>query len=570
MLHIRRSRRAATTGNHGRETQPSESLSSLTTKLGAPPMIVFQGNFLRSAAAFGVLAPGLALPAAAQAPTPAAQTQNQKIHFRAQAAYTAFNAAFLEQLDGQTFYTDGLNTMTFIPDGEWEQGLDIVVAEDRYQYTHAQADRDLVISLLNSLTYYNAPGSVFGNWQTDGWDDNLAWMVNAYMRGYQLTGVSSFLTEAEAGWNAGWNQGWDTTVAGGGIWENTDKGSKCGLSNNPYVWEGVALYQATGDTIYLAKAETIYAWLRSHLFNASAARGSLGEPGQMNGCVDNTGALLGSDNAYDSGAFIEAATQLYRITGKQTYYKDALLAVNHIVDEGPVLHSTAESSQNQWAYFFTRGLSDFATVANLWPEYKPWLLGNADAAWSRRSSLGLTWNNWSGPTSDSNAFPVEMSSAAAVWQQFPPATAKLSGTYAMQNTSSNLVVSVKDASSASQAAIVQRPYLDDAKEQQWTLKATSGGYYRIQNANSGESISVEGASGVNGAAIVQRPAKNIIPGDDEWMPVLNEDGTYSFYNLNSLQALDNPGGSTAVGTQLDQWFGNNTNAQEFYLVRLSQ
>ncbi len=71
-----------------------------------------------------------------------------------------------------------------------------------------------MIALLNSLAYYNAPGSLFGNWQTDGWDDNLAWMVNAFLRGYQLTGESTLLTEAEAGWNNGYKQGWDTTVAG--------------------------------------------------------------------------------------------------------------------------------------------------------------------------------------------------------------------------------------------------------------------------------------------------------------------------------------------------------------------
>ncbi len=505
--------------------------------------------------------------AAATSQSAAAQAQA-----RAVAAYNAYNAAFLVQANGQTYYSNNLTTVDIGQNGEWTEALDIVVAEDRYQYTHAAADRNMVIALLNSLAYYNdGTNAPNGNWQTDGYDDNLAWMVNAYLRGYQLSGTSLFLTEAEQGWNQEYAQGWDTTVAGGGIWENTDKTAKCAVANNPFIFTGVGLYQATGDSTYLTKAEADYAWMRSHLLIATGQYA-----GQVHGCVNTAGAIEdpspGDDDVYNSGAFLEAAAQLYRVTGNQTYYNDAVMVTNHIVNEGPVLHSTAEATGNQWAYWFTRGLSDFSTEASLWPQYKSWLLGNANAAWSERNKLNLTWNDWSGPTNDAEppTDPMEMSSAAAIWQQFPPASVKLGGTYLIQSLASNLAVSVANASTAGNAAIIQSPYTRDTPEQQWTFEATSGGYYRIKNVNSGEVISVAGASGINGAAIVQRPAAAIIPGDDQWEAVLNPDGTYSFYNLNSLEALDVPGGSSTVGTQLDQWFGNNTNAQEFYLVRLSK
>ena len=527
--------------------------------------------FIRSLTATGIVVFALFMSIPTRAQSAAAQTQNTKIQARAAAAFDAYNSAFLVQDNGQTYYADTLTSAGNHPQSEWGDALAIVVAEDRYQYTHAQGDRDLVIALLNSLAYYNAPGSLFGNWQTDGWDDNLAWMVNAFLRGYQLTGETTFLTQAETGWNNGYKQGWDTTVAGGGIWENTDKQSKCALSNDPFVFEGVALYQITKDASYLTKAESIYGWVRSALFNSSSAANNLGQPGQVNGCVSNTGALQGlSDDVYNSGSFLKAATDLYRVTGNQTYYNNALLAANHIVSEGPVLHSTAEAPGSQWAYWFTRGLSDFATEASLWPQYQPWLLENANAAWRERSSLNITWNNWSGPTDDTGTDALEMSSAAAVWQHLLPPSVKLSGTYALQSIASNLTVGVSDGSSADNAAIIQSPFSSGAPEQQWTFEATSGGYYQIRNVNSGQVISVSGASNNNGAAIVQRPAAAIIPGDDQWLPALNPDGTYSFYNLNSLQALDNPGGSTTDGTQLDQWFGNNTSAQEFYLIRLSK
>lgn len=528
---------------------------------------------LRSLAAMGIVAPSLLLPTAAQAQSTTAETQNQKVQARALAAYNAYNAAFLVQENGQTYYANNLTTVNIGENGEWTEALDIVVAEDRYQYTHAAADRNKVIALLNSLAYYNdGPNAPNGNWQTDGYDDNLAWMVNAFLRGYQFSGTSLFLTEAEEGWKQEYTQGWDATPAGGGgIWENTNKTDKCAVANNPFIFEGVGLYQATGDSTYLTKAEADYAWMHSHLLITSGQYA-----GQVHGCVNTAGAIEdptpGDDDVYNSGAFLEAAAQLYRVTGNPSYYNDAVMVINHVVNEGPVLHSTAEAPGNQWAYWFTRGLSDFSTEADLWPTYKSWLLGNANAAWSVRNSIDLTWNNWSGPTdaSEPPTDPMEMSSAAAIWQQFPPASVSLTGTYELQSVASNLAVSVAKASTATNAEIIQSPYVRDTPEQQWTFEATGGGYYRIKNVNSGDVISVAGASSVNGAAIVQRPAAAIIPGDDEWEAVLNSDGTYSFYNLNSLQALDDPAESTTIGTQMDQWFGNNTSAQEFYLVRLNK
>jgi hypothetical protein len=524
------------------------------------------GIFIRSLTAIGIVVPGLLMSTPARA-------QGAQAQARAAAAYNAYNAAFLVQLNGQAYYADTLTSVGIQPQAEWGGALAITVAEDAYQHTHNQADRNLVISLLNNLAYFNGPGSLFGNWQTDGWDDNLAWMVNAFLRGYQLTGVSTYLIEAEAGWNNGYNQGWDTTVAGGGIWENTDKGSKCALSNDPFVFEGVQLYQATGDSTYLTKAETIYSWVRSTLFVSSSSSNVPGAPGQIHGCVDNKGMLQSTtdDNVYDSGAFLTAANDLYRVTGNQSYYNDALLAADHIVNEGPILHSDYEAPGNQWAYWFTFGLSQFATDANLWPEYHAWLLGNANAAWRERNSLNLTWNNWVGPTNDAGTDAMEMSSAAAIWQHLPPASVKLSGTYEIQNVASNLALSVSDGSSADNATLIQSPFSESAPDQRWTFEPTSGGYCQIRNVNSGLVVNVSGASAISGAGIVQSPAQGMIPGSDQWLPALNpEDGTYSFYNLNSLQALEDPAESSTSGTQLDQWFGNSTTAQKFFLVRLSK
>ncbi len=57
------------------------------------------------------------------------------------------------------------------------------------------------------------------------------------------------------------------------------------------------------------------------------------------------------------------------------------------------------------------------------------------------------------------------------------------------------------------------------------------------------------------------------PGDDQWWPVKNADGTHSFFNRNnSQQALDDPVLATEPGTQYGQWFGNSSYAQQFNLI----
>ena len=199
------------------------------------------------------------------------------------------------------------------------------------------------------------------------------------MRGYQITGNANYLTIAETNWNTAYNRGWDT-AGGGGIWENSDHYSKCALSNDNFIFEAVSLYQISGDASYLSKAEGIYAWVRQTLYNSTGAHTALGAPGQVNGCVSSAGKLEGSDNVYDSGTFAKAANDLYRVTGNANYYYDALVTVNHITSEGPILHNRSEGCGCQWAYWFTLALSEFATDAGFWPAYGPWLQANADAA----------------------------------------------------------------------------------------------------------------------------------------------------------------------------------------------
>ena len=491
---------------------------------------------------------------------------------QAAAAFAAWNDAFLIQETGTTYYATEERTVGSEEALKYTAALDIAVAEDAYQHDHSQNQRNLIISLLDTFLSDFGNGTVWTDAGDNiGYNDDIAWMTNAVLRGYQLTGKPAYLTAAENNWNAAYNRGWNPAL-GGGIEEASHPGDNVAdreaLSNDPFVFTGVTLHQLTGDVTYLNKAESIYAWVRTNLFNSTAQPSALGAPGQINqGLKDSDNSLLPSDHAYNGGSFVTAAAALYRVTGNMQYYNDAVLAIDHRMAVTPILHDTAECCGNQWAYWFTFGVSQFATEANLWPKYLRYLQENASVAWSARNALNLTWNDWTSSTDNAvvseNPDAVEMESAVAIWQHLPPAVPALSGNYEIHSVASGLPIGAAGMTRNGNP-IVQSSLLEGSSNATWTFTPTSGGYFRIRNVNSGEVISVKGASARNGAPIVQSLGGKLIPGNDQWLPALNPDGSYSFYNFNSLQALDVPNGTSTNGAQLDQWFGNSTPAQKFY------
>jgi predicted alpha-1,6-mannanase (GH76 family) len=461
-----------------------------------------------------------------------------------------------------TYYTDQLLSSGNQRAGTWIAGLDIAVAEDDYQRTHSPADWTLVNNLVT--TFLNDDGTTWTSW--DGWNDDIGWMLNATLRGYQITGNTAWLNVAETEWNDAYNRGW-TSDGGGGIWENDTDYSKCALSNDPFVWEGVSLYQITGDGSYLTKAEQIYQWVKNSLVEPS---------GQVNGCIafpNGTGGgteLQGSDNAYDAGGFIEAADALYRATANSGYEADAALTANHFLNDVPIPANNASTNGSErgsaYQYWLFKGMADYCTDAGDCARYDGYMLSNAAQAWNERNSLGVTWNDWTSPTNDPNPDAFEMTGMVSVFENLPSTAASpFTGSYEIKSNASEQSLGVQGDSGANSAPIVQNPDTDDSGAS-WTFVPESNGYYEIKNARAGQLLNVNNQSGAPGALIVQWPAGGLVPGNDQWLPVQNADGSWSFYNRDSGLALDDTAGSTAAGTQYEQWSPSNNPNQKFTLV----
>jgi len=483
---------------------------------------------------------------------------------KADALFDAWNAAFLMRAGGETYYTRVSTNLPSSEEDSWVAALNVQLAQDVYERSHSPVHRQLVADLMETfIKQYDY------DWSTNDWNDDIGWLAITFVRGYQITGDKRYLDKAIYGFNLAYERGWDTVYGGGGMWENMGdvrrkgKPDKLALSNDPFIIAGVPLYQITGDAAYLTKSKAMYQWIRENAFNQKT--GQVYQGVRWNWGQPEKPELEDSANIYNSGSFIEAANKLYRVTGDKMYRDDAQLAIDYVVNQTPILNHDS-GGQNQWAYWFVKGLGEFATQNNQWPRYREWMQNNADAVWNNRNDLNLTGNNWLKVNDDPKRSALETTSAVAIWQFLPPADATaLAGNYILRSVASKLALAVAANSATPGAAVVQQADPPGASAV-WTLVPTSGGYYQIKNAKSGLVMAVADASVQAGAKIVQRAAQGINPGADQWMPVKNADGSYSFVNRNSQQALDDPALADEPGTQYGQWFGNSSYAQQFKLI----
>ena len=113
----------------------------------------------------------------------------------------------------------------------------------------------------------------------------------------------------------------------------------------------------------------------------------------------------------------------------------------------------------------------------------------------------------------------------------------MSGNYEIKSSPSGLSLGLQGDSTANAAPVMQNADTGDVGAS-WALVPESNGYYEIKNALTGQLLNVSAASGAPGALVVQWPADGLVPGNDQWLPVQNPDGSWSFYNRYSQLALD--------------------------------
>ena len=184
-------------------------------------------------------------PTAAAAPEPSRiSLARVDVNANADAAFSAINSSFLVTSGSTQYYKEALN----VPgkDYFWRQALDIQMVEDVYLRTQSAAHRTLITNLLNTFLQQNQGSGGLYDWNWNEYNDDLQWAGLAFVRGYHITGNTTFLNQAKYAFNRSYDRGW-TTDLGGGVWWDIAHTSKSGLSNNPEMILGCYIYEATKE-----------------------------------------------------------------------------------------------------------------------------------------------------------------------------------------------------------------------------------------------------------------------------------------------------------------------------------
>ena len=349
-------------------------------------------------------------PPASLSPTPVPTPSATGVSGRdADAALSAFNRAYYVETLGVGRYratTDGTSLTSF-----WRSAELLEMVEDAYQASRTQATRRLIGELRRGVLLR------YGAVWTSGraFNDDVLWMVLAFIRAYELTGDRTSRDLAR--------QNFDATVArglsddlGGGLWWTTDEREKNACVNGPGAIAAYRLYQAFADPAYLERARSLYAWERTSLFDPDS--GAVFD--HVSQTADGAGVVNRQTYTYNQGTFIGAASALYRATGVPSYYLDALQAYayarDHLTVAGVLRSEGGEGGDAggfrgifaRYAAEFTRGSAVEGAGA--------WLTLNAQTAWAHRDARGLIGKDWTQPTPRGRLNAFDCSSAVVMMQ----------------------------------------------------------------------------------------------------------------------------------------------------------
>ncbi len=484
---------------------------------------------------------------------------NAVVNPNADASLNGYLRAFMVDSGGKTAFKNNVTATKF--DGGWVGALDILSVQDAYERT-GRADLKPLIDRLCAGWLKDMPTP----WDWDGWNDDIGWNAIMLMRGYQITGNTSYLTAAKYGFNMAWTRGWDTVYNDGGIWEQQPEKTpanesasigKNPLSNDSLGTAAVMIYQSIHDQWYLDRAIQIHAWVVSHVYNQ--------DTGQVYAQVDRAGVINKGSAAYNQGTFANYSHLLYLATGDKKYYDYAKKAIDytrdHMTTNGVI--SNNAGYLNTWGDEMARGAGHFIRDNRQWDGYYSWMKQNADAIWNnRRTDYNITWNGWLNKTPNDDTLTTSKFASAVAWLQYTPTAMpnNIAGTHVIVSKQNGIAI---DSSGlfAEGSGVIQWG-LNFGINQKWLLTQNEDASWNIISMSSWKALDVPGNSTANGTQLVLwTPSRS---DNQRWWIEQQADGSYKIWNKASGAVLDNSSSATN-GMKLIQWGWNGGDQQRWLL-----
>lgn len=304
---------------------------------------------------------------------------------------------------------------------------------NRWQWANAVSALENTYTRTNGMEYGYAMTDTYdqnasGNFLTDAGYDDEGWWALAWLRAYDVTGNTRYLSMAKTIFSDMATNGWDTTTCGGGMWWNKARTYKNAITNELFLTIAARLHERTaGDTgsgSYLDWAMKEWTWFsNSGLINSS----NLVNDGLTNSCTNNGQTTW----TYNQGVILGGLTDLYKITGNSSYLSKAeaiasatistLVYASGILRE-PCEPSSCDGDQEQFKGIFMLNLA-YLYDEDHKSSYATFLAANANAIWANDENsshqLGLLWTgpfDTATPARQSSAM-MAMSALAEPWTQ---------------------------------------------------------------------------------------------------------------------------------------------------------
>ena len=247
-----------------------------------------------------------------------------------------FWGANFKGYENRYYFNYGSDLSNMTTNHYWPQAHAMDVMVDAYTRTGSKQYLDIF-----PLWWKGAPKFNFSGRPEDPWwnvfVDDMEWIALAHIRMFETTKDTKYLKKAIQTYNdwiwSTWGPEEEAPWFGGITWKTDVAKSKNACSNGPAALIAARLYNfcdAAGKSAkkqkqaYLNEAIKIYTWEKNNLFDRQI--------GAVYDSMDGNGKITKWTFTYNSGTFLGAAHELYKITGDKQYLVDAVKAANFVVD----------------------------------------------------------------------------------------------------------------------------------------------------------------------------------------------------------------------------------------------
>ena len=294
--------------------------------------------------------------------------------------------------------------------GFWQEAEEIEGIEDANDRTHGTYNKQVAALLRGFVRAHGA------DWSNNIYNDDICWAAIAFTRGYVATGDTEFRTIAKDNFDRMFARAWNPAKAT--LFWTTKNTTYNSCIECPAGIAACLLSEALHDSSYRDKAKALFAWEKANLFDAAT--------GAVYDAVNVQGKLGTWSSTYNQGTFVGLADFLGDTASAKLaadYTRDHLgspLAAGYkIMPE----YGSGGDNNSGLNSIGLRWISRFMQHRHRQNAYLPWLRANANTAWNvRRSSDGLSWDQWLHPTPSGVLHSWDCINSVVALQVTPPDT----------------------------------------------------------------------------------------------------------------------------------------------------